>query len=224
MSKSTKNSQSTRIMFIKNRVDDLKLEEESHLPGPSNYDSISAHQKTQSKTPSYSFSNQDRKISHKHLFKMNQTPGPAAYLTQDPNLVGRQAPRAKFEMKGKATLDQHLSNPGVGSYNIGKVITSGHKLQPKFSFNRDPKESSKLVNQPGPSTYKPIFVKLRRNPKATIGAASRVGVNVKIEKGGKLYALRSTHQIAKHEQNPGPAAYNFTPTIGAAPTYTKVGI
>ena len=81
---------------------------------------------------------------------------------------------------------------------------------------------SKLVNEPGPSTYKPIFVKLKRNPKATIGAASRVGVNVKIE--GGVYALRSTNQIARHEKNPGPAAYNFTPTIGAAPTYTKVGI
>ena len=70
------------------------------------------------------------------------------------------------------------------------------------------------------------MVKLKSGPRATMGSASRdrVSCNLKGRGPGKLMTLRSTLSITKCEQNPGPAAYNFTPTIGSAPTYANIGL
>ena len=73
------------------------------------------------------------------------------------------------------------NNPGVGEYNITQAKISSKREFPILSFNKQERMKEELINKPGPSTYKPIFVNLKRGSNAVVAESARE-IDVKIER------------------------------------------
>ena len=187
------------------------------VPSPGKYDTMSASMKTLPRAPGFKMTTTRTGRSKQELVQRaakSPIPGPSEY---SPDPFMRTCPKYSFaSSNGKSAMakviEKARNEPGVGEYNIANF--SAQKNAPKCVFNMAKKDELRLINTPGPSCYKPIFV-LKKASNPTIGNSTR-DINLKSMKRHNEILQRGG--LSNRENyTPGPADYNLTKHMTQAP-------